>query len=75
MTRPLRVLIVEDVEDDAGALLVKKLEQGVPGQLPEGGNRRGDGGSVKGHWDIVISDYAIPGFRGMAALEICRRRM
>lgn len=74
MGKPLRVLIVEDSEDDA-LLLVFEL-------------RRGDYSPVfqrvetvealrkaleEESWDLVISDYVLPGFSGLEALRLVRR--
>ncbi len=69
---PLRVIIVEDSEDDV-ALILRQLRRGgydlthlrvetasaLTAALDEGG------------WDIVISDYSLPQFSGLAAIEIC----
>ena len=74
MGKPLRVLIVEDSEDDA-LLLVFEL-------------RRGDYSPVfqrvesfeamrraleEESWDLVISDYVLPGFSGLEALRLVRK--
>jgi len=74
MGKPLRVLIVEDSEDDA-LLLVFEL-------------RRGDYSPIfqrvetvealrkaleEESWDLVISDYVLPGFSGLEALRLVRR--
>lgn len=73
MPKPLHVLIVEDSEDDA-LLLVFEL-------------RRGDYCPVwkrvetvesmrqalhEERWDLVISDYVLPGFSGLDALRLVR---
>jgi len=74
MGKPLRVLIVEDSEDDA-LLLIFEL-------------RRGDYSPVAKRvetvealqraleeqtWDVVISDYVLPGFSGLEALRLVRK--
>jgi phosphoserine phosphatase RsbU/P len=74
MGKPLHVLIVEDSEDDA-LLLIFEL-------------RRGDYSPVakrvetvealqqaleEGTWDVVISDYVLPGFSGLEALRLVRK--
>ena len=75
MPAPLRALIVEDSEDDA-ALIVRELERGgfdvthSRVDSPRAMNTALD--SAK--WDIVISDYSMPGFSGAEALKILRTR-
>jgi signal transduction histidine kinase/FixJ family two-component response regulator len=71
MSVPLRVLVVEDSEDDA-LLLLGELEDGgyeVAHQRVENeAEMRAALGSAA--WDIVISDYTMPRFSGLAALRI-----
>ncbi|MGH7411491.1 MAG: response regulator, partial [Candidatus Methylomirabilis sp.] len=75
MGTPLRVLIVEDSEDDA-ALLVRELRRG--GYDPE--IRRVDTTAAmsaaldRETWDIVISDYTMPRFSAPAALSLFQER-
>jgi len=75
MSGPLRVLIVEDSEDDA-ALLVRQLRQGgyepqfERVDTPEAMNAALDAKV----WEVVIADYALPRFSAPAALEILRQR-
>jgi diguanylate cyclase (GGDEF)-like protein/PAS domain S-box-containing protein len=71
--RPLRVLIVEDTPDDA-LLLLRALKR--VGFEPE--HLRVDGAEAMrealaaGSWDIVISDYTMPDFSALQALEIAK---
>lgn len=75
MALPLRALIVEDSEDDA-VLLVRELKRG--GFDVE--HMRVDSSATmnvaleRRCWDIVISDYSMPGFSGAEALKILRAR-
>ncbi|PLX78980.1 MAG: hypothetical protein C0616_12855 [Desulfuromonas sp.] len=71
LDRPLRVLIVEDVDDDA-LLLVRNLRKGgfKPDYLrvdtPDGlRNALRDN-----QWDLVLSDFNMPSFDGFNALKI-----
>lgn len=73
MKGTLRVLLVEDSEDDA--ILIKR-ELGKGGFLPV--IRRVDDEEAmkqelsKGNLDIVISDYVLPRFGGLEALRVFR---
>jgi len=74
MTTLLRVLLVEDSEDDA-ALLVRELRKG--GYTPE--FQRVDNSAdleaalVHDAWDIIITDHNLPGFSSDAALATIKR--
>ncbi len=72
-TQPLRCLIVEDVDDDA-QLMLRHLRNGgfavtwervdTPEALRAALARQ--------PWDVVLSDYRMPRFSGLAALKILR---
>jgi len=71
---PLRVLFIEDSEDDA-RLQVRLLRQGGYDVFHE----RVDSvesltQALEKAWDIVISDYSMPHFRGTDALKLVRDR-
>ncbi|NBC27583.1 MAG: response regulator [Bacteroidetes bacterium] len=72
---PVRVLIVEDSEDDT-ELLVRHLRKG--GFNPK--YRRVQSAEslrkalARREWDIVLSDHSMPGFNSLEALEIVRGR-
>ncbi|MEW5745315.1 MAG: EAL domain-containing protein [Nitrospirota bacterium] len=71
MTRLLRVLIVEDSEDDA-LLLLRELRKGGYEPLhrqvetPEAMKAA----LAEQPWELVISDYKMPRFDGLAALQL-----
>ncbi len=75
MALPLRVLLVEDSEDDAMLLLM---------ELRRGGweivHQRVDNAAAMQtaldtqSWDLIISDYSMPQFSGIAALGLARRK-
>ena len=75
MASPLRALIIEDSENDCG-LLLSMLERGgydvthkrvcTPTALA---TVLDDGG-----WEIVISDYSMPRFKGTDALAMVRKK-
>ena len=71
MAIPLRVLIVEDSEDDA-LLLVLKLEQGeytVTWKRVETADAM-RAALTEQCWDIILADYSLPHFSGLGALEV-----
>jgi signal transduction histidine kinase/CheY-like chemotaxis protein len=70
---PLRVLIVEDSEDDA-ELLLRKLRQGGYEPLHTRVETAEDMGAALslGPWDLIISDYRLPRFSGLQALALLR---
>ena len=75
MSKRLRVLLVEDSEDDA-ALVVRALSSGGFKVFSE---RVDSADGLKSAldrraWDIAIADFSMPGFSGTAALEIVRER-
>src|SRR5574340_1088606 len=71
--KKLSVLIVEDSEDDT-LLLLRELRKGGYGpvyervETPEAMRAA----LTAQKWDIVISDYILPQFSGLAALEVLR---
>ena len=74
MTQSLRILLVEDVEDDA-LLLVRELRKG--GIEPDHA-RVETAGELKaaladGPWDAILADYNLPAFTGLDALQIVQK--
>ncbi|MET4807123.1 response regulator [Limibacillus sp. MBR-115] len=75
MPRPIKILIVEDSTADA-ALILRELSRG--GYETE--HRQVAQASTfnealnENHWDVILCDYTMPGFRGTEALQIARNR-
>ncbi len=71
MPEDLRVLILEDSEDDA-LLLIRELKKGDYNPLFERVQDREAmlRALADKEWDIVISDYVMPQFTGLAALKV-----
>jgi diguanylate cyclase (GGDEF)-like protein/PAS domain S-box-containing protein len=73
MKIPLRVLLIEDAEDDA-LLLVRQLGRGgydlVLERVETAEAMRA--ALAGGEWDIVISDYSLPGFSAPFALTVLK---
>lgn len=70
----LRVLIVEDSEDDA-RLLVRRLEQAgfEPEALRVDTPEAMKAALARQSWDLVLCDYVMPQFSGPEALELLRQ--
>ncbi len=72
-SKALRVLIVEDSEDDA-RLLLNELRRG--GYIPEFERVETSAAMKRAlaekQWDIIISDHTLPEFSGLAALAILK---
>ena len=75
MSLPLRILIIEDSEDDA-ILLLRELRKG--GYEPI--FRRIDTAEAMNaalddnKWDIIVSDYVMPRFSGLDALDLLKEK-
>lgn len=76
MDKQLRVLVVEDSEDDA-LLLIRELKKGgyqteyEQIDTPEAMGEALD----KSKWDVVISDYVMPHFSGLEALKLLKKKV
>jgi two-component system cell cycle sensor histidine kinase/response regulator CckA len=71
LSKPLRVLIVEDSEDDT-LLLIRQLRKDGYDPVFERVDNAAAMRTVldKQPWDIVISDFVMPQFGGLEALEL-----
>jgi diguanylate cyclase (GGDEF)-like protein len=75
MTTPLRLLQVEDTEDDAILVQVALVRAGfdvLARRVATAEALRQELGDAE--WDIVIADYTMPGFSGTKALAIVREQ-
>jgi PAS domain S-box-containing protein len=73
MMKPLRVLIVEDSEDDA-LLMIRELKKG--GYDPEY-ERVETAEAMRAalfekSWDVILCDYQLPRFNGLAAIALLK---
>jgi two-component system sensor histidine kinase UhpB len=74
MSIPLRVLFVEDMEEDA-VLMVRELKRGGfdPAWQRVDDEQALNDALRDTRWDIVISDYSMPSFSGVEALKIVKQ--
>jgi PAS domain S-box-containing protein len=75
MSKPLRVLIVEDSEDDTLFLIRELKRGGFDPDFQRVDNLTALSAALdQGRWDIVISDHTLPGFGSLHALDLVRQR-
>ena len=67
----LKILIVDDVQDDAELIALQLKQQGIKFLWKHVDNAQKLSNALTDEtWDIVITDYAMPGFDGIEALRI-----
>jgi two-component system cell cycle sensor histidine kinase/response regulator CckA len=75
MAIPLRALIIEDSQNDCDLLLGMLRQGGYDVAHKRACNAETIGTLLEeGQWDIVISDYSMPGFKGTDALAMVREK-
>ena len=73
MGMPLRVLIVEDSEDDTLLLVNKLRKEGFDLQFERVETAEEMKSALDARqWDIILSDYSLPRFSGTKALEVLK---
>lgn len=72
MKKQLRVLMVEDIEDDARLVLRELHRAGFQADHIRVASRSELCRELGTHWDVVLCDYSMPGFSGMEALALVR---
>lgn len=74
MSTPLRILVVEDSEDDLFLLLHELRNSGfAPEYLSVCAPQTMTSALAEREWDVVTSDYNMPGFSALAALDILKK--
>jgi len=76
MTTPLRVLLIEDSENDAELLLLELRRGGYAPEYERVETPEGlEDALARQTWDIIISDYAMPRFNGVQALKLAQEKV
>ncbi|MFO8030402.1 MAG: histidine kinase dimerization/phosphoacceptor domain -containing protein [Cyclonatronaceae bacterium] len=71
MGKPLKVLIIEDLPDDAELVALELQRAGYETDMTRVETAEALKKALEDiSWDVIISDYNLPGFDGLAALEI-----
>ncbi|MEQ8188539.1 MAG: response regulator [Candidatus Eremiobacterota bacterium] len=68
------ILLIEDSEDDAILLIMELKRAGLKPSYKRVDNRDELCKALEQHWDIIISDYSMPHFNGLSALEILKEK-
>ena len=73
-TKKIKVLIIEDSEDDLTLMLdeLNKSSYDIKHTLVM--DAKGLESALQKDWDIIISDYSLPGFNGFEALKMCNEK-
>lgn len=71
---PLRILLVEDSEDDAELVLRELRHGGYQPQSQRVETAEALAAALDQQWDVITCDHVMPGFSGPAAIELIRRR-
>src|SRR5438876_4018656 len=75
MDQPLQVLIVEDSENDAALLEIELQRAGYEPVCHRVETREALSSALgRQKWDLVISDYVMPRFDGLAALALVKQK-
>lgn len=75
MSQPLRVLLIEDSEDDADLLKLALRRGGYEVSCERVHTPEAMQTALQaGEWDVVISDYVMPRFNGIDALRLLQAR-
>ena len=75
MKSPLRLLVIEDSEDDARFLLRELKRDGYELVSERVDTPEGMAAALEsGEWDAIVSDYFIPGFGALEALALLREK-
>jgi len=74
MSRPIRVLILEDTPSDLELVLRELRAAGFDPEWERVETEEGFLESLQQDFDIIICDYSMPQFNGMRALDLLKRR-
>ncbi len=72
--QPLRVLVVEDSEDDTDLLLLELRRGGYQATCLRVDTAQAMEAALERLWDIVICDYNMPHFSALVALDLVHQR-
>ncbi len=75
MKDALKILFIEDSPDDVDLMLIEFQKKNLKLEWTRVQNEKGLINELdKQEWDVILSDYVIPGFSGLEAIKIIRER-
>jgi diguanylate cyclase (GGDEF)-like protein len=75
MKRPLRILNLEDSQDDSELVRRRLLREGIECDLVRVDAREDFLAAIgRGGFDLILADYSLPSFDGLSALDIARQK-
>jgi signal transduction histidine kinase len=74
VSKPLRVLVIEDSEDDALLLLRELRRGGYEPTAERVETAREMDAALEQKWDLIISDYSLPQFDPLSALRMLEEK-
>ncbi len=75
MKHTLRILNLEDTEDDSELVRVTLAREGIESALVRVATRKDFVSAIeKGGFDLILADYSLPSFDGLSALNIAKRK-
>jgi len=75
MSEAIRLLHVEDSDDDAALVARELTRAGYAPEITRVQTAESFQAALDhGTWDMVLSDFSMPGFNGTAALRLLRER-
>ncbi len=70
----LRILHLEDDADDAELIRIALVRDGIDSEIVRAASRTEFVEALDGHYDLILADYALPGFDGISAQRMARER-
>jgi PAS domain S-box-containing protein len=74
MTVPIKVLMLEDREEDAVLVLHELRRAGFAPEARRVEDQQSFIAALDDSFDLILADYRLPGWSGLAALEACKAR-
>jgi len=74
MAQPLKILLVEDNPDDAGLVERELCRSGFEPQIRRVDTEADFRRQLDGEFDLILSDFHLPGFTGLQALALLKAR-